>query len=49
MQVGLECDQVRKNVTGNGVDISVPISAAYNHHFSKHPHYTSVAGEETRF
>ena len=40
--VGLECDQVRKGAGPNGEDISVPISAAYNHHFT-----ATLAGAKT--
>ena len=32
--IGMECDQVMRNATGDGRDVSVPINAAYNHHFT---------------
>ena len=31
--VGFEADQVRQGAGPNGEDVSVPISASYNHHF----------------
>jgi hypothetical protein len=40
--IAIECDQVRKNATGDGKDVSVPISAAYNHHFT-----ATLAGAKT--
>eukprot|EP01043_Picozoa_sp_COSAG02_P004549 COSAG02_NODE_120_length_35326_cov_39.000823_9_plen_140_part_00 len=40
--VGLECDQVQRNATGDGRDVSVPINAAYNHHFT-----VTLAGAKT--
>lgn len=42
--IGIECDQVRRNATGTGEDISVPINAAYNHHFT-----ATLAGAKASF
>ena len=33
--VGWEIDQVRKGAGPDGEDVSVPISASYNHHYGK--------------
>jgi hypothetical protein len=42
--VGWEIDQVRKGAGPNGEDVSVPISASYNHHYVSH-----MAGAAARF
>ena len=42
--IGWEIDQVRKGVGPNGEDISVPISASYNHHYN-----SQVIGAKARF
>lgn len=42
--VGWEIDQVRKGVGPNGTDISVPISASYNHHYG-----VSIIGASARY
>ena len=42
--VGWEVDQVRKGAGPNGEDVSVPISASYNHHFG-----VTMIGESARF
>ena len=47
--VGLECDQVQKNATGDGRDVSVPINAAYNHHFTATLAGAKVALERVDF
>lgn len=42
--IGWEIDQVRKGAGPNGEDISVPISASYNHHYN-----LNIVGSSSRF
>ena len=42
--VGWEIDQVRKGAGPNGEDVSVPISASYNHHYN-----LNIIGAASRF